>query len=311
MNARITAFLFASFLVLIIISSASAQAQRTFVSALGSDSNPCGRTTPCRTFAQALAGTNAGGEVIVLDSGGFGPVTITRSVSIIAPAGVYAGISVFSGDGIDINAGPSDEVILRGLTINNQGATGNGIVFSTGAALHVEDCSVSGFSSSASGLLFVPGGHATLEVEDSSIRDNSFGIYIAPAAPGGQALVTIEHTRLERNGDSGLMVAQGLSLVTVRNSVASGNNNGFVAGSASCELNIESCVASNNYGSAILSHGVPVGGTVRVCNSTVTGNNIGLGVSNTTAMLLSRGNNTVEGNYTANFAGVIGSYSAK
>src|SRR5262252_10201767 len=144
MNTRITAFLFASFLVLMIMSSASAQVQRTFVSGLGSDANPCSRTSPCRTFAQALAGTNSGGEVVVLDSGGFGPATITRAVTITAPAGVYAGITVFSGDGIDINAGHSDTVILRGLTINNEGGAGNGIVFASGARLQVESCVISG-----------------------------------------------------------------------------------------------------------------------------------------------------------------------
>jgi hypothetical protein len=69
--------------------------------------------------------------VIVLDSAGYGPVAITKSVSLVAPPGVYAGISVFAGDGIDINVGSSDTIILRGLTVNNQGSTGSGIVFNT------------------------------------------------------------------------------------------------------------------------------------------------------------------------------------
>src|SRR5215467_12306286 len=86
------------------VSSASAQVQRTFVSGGGADSNPCSRTAPCRTFTQALMGTNAGGEVVVLDSAGYGPFTITQAVSIIAPPGVYAGVSVFSGNGITITA---------------------------------------------------------------------------------------------------------------------------------------------------------------------------------------------------------------
>ena len=64
---------------------AGAQAQRTFVSGVGSDGNPCSRTAPCRTISQALMGTSSGGEVIVLDSAGYGPVTITQAVSIIAP----------------------------------------------------------------------------------------------------------------------------------------------------------------------------------------------------------------------------------
>src|SRR6266571_6657569 len=85
---------------------AAALAQRTFVSAAtGNDANPCTRTAPCRNFAAAIAQTQSGGEVVVLDSGGYGTVTITQAVSLVAPAGVYAGISVFSGTGITVNAG--------------------------------------------------------------------------------------------------------------------------------------------------------------------------------------------------------------
>jgi hypothetical protein len=108
--------------VTLVSSISAAQVQRTFVSGLGNDINPCSRTAPCRTISHSLMGTSAGGEVIVLDSAGYGTFSITQSVSIIAPPGVYAGISVFSGDGIDINAGSTDTVILRGLTVENQGS---------------------------------------------------------------------------------------------------------------------------------------------------------------------------------------------
>src|SRR5215470_11754936 len=94
-----------------------AQVQRTFASAAGSDGNPCSRTAPCRTLSQAISQTNAGGELVILDSAGYGPVTITKSISITAPAGVYAGISVFSGNGITVNIQSSDTVTLRGLTV--------------------------------------------------------------------------------------------------------------------------------------------------------------------------------------------------
>src|SRR5215467_8341508 len=111
MRKKMIGFLFVAGLFgALSVTSASAQAQRTFVSGLGSDSNPCARTAPCRTFTQALLGTAAGGEVVVLDSAGYGAFTITQPVSIIAPPGVYAGISVFSGDGITITAGGSDTV---------------------------------------------------------------------------------------------------------------------------------------------------------------------------------------------------------
>src|SRR5215831_8467973 len=163
----LVAFLFSAFSA----SHVRAQVQRTFVSGLGNDANPCSRTAPCRTFGAAISQTNAGGEVYVLDSAGYGPFSINKSISIIAPLGVTAGISVFSGDGIDINAGGSDTIILRGLTVNNQGSTGNGIVFNTGGTLHIESCVVSGFSNYASvGVAFFGAGN--LEVKDSIVRGN-------------------------------------------------------------------------------------------------------------------------------------------
>src|SRR5215469_3807330 len=89
--------------VLVALSVSLAQAQqRTFASGLGNDANPCTRIAPCRTIAQALSLTNAGGEVVILDSAGYGAFAITQPVSIVAAPGVYAGISVFSGNGIDI-----------------------------------------------------------------------------------------------------------------------------------------------------------------------------------------------------------------
>src|SRR6185369_12465612 len=81
-----------------------AAAQRAFVSAGGIDNPNCSLAAPCRSFAVAIAAIISGGEVIVLDSAGYGPVTITKSASIITPSGIYAGVSVFTGSGITINA---------------------------------------------------------------------------------------------------------------------------------------------------------------------------------------------------------------
>ena len=100
--------------------AAYALAQRTFVASNGNDANACSLAAPCRGFARAITQTSANGEIIVLDSAGYGAVTIDRSVTITAPAGVYAGISVFTGAGITV-ATPGAAVTLRGLTINGQG----------------------------------------------------------------------------------------------------------------------------------------------------------------------------------------------
>jgi hypothetical protein len=310
MHKRIFAMLFVSALLGILhVSSASAQVQRTFVSGLGADSNPCSRPAPCRTFPQAISQTNSGGEIYVLDSAGYAAFTITKPVSIVAPPGVTAGISVFSGDGVTINAGASDTVILRGLTINNQGSSGSGIVFNTGGTLHVENCVVNGFKNTgaSNGINFLAG--ANLEVKDSIFRGNFNGIVVHPAS--GTAQAVIEQVRLENSG-VGLFVLEG-STVTVRNSLASGSTGGGFAaasGGASAELDIENCVASNNgfgIGASTFAAGVA---TVRLSNSTVTHNGTGLSSAGAAAALLSRGNNTVEGN-TSNTGGTIGSYSAK
>jgi len=288
-------------------STSLAQSQRTFVSGLGNDANPCTRSAPCRNFAQAVSQTSTGGEVVALDSAGYGPFAITQAVSIIAPPGVYAGISVFSGDGIDINAGASDTVVLRGLTVTSQGSTGSGIVFNSGGTLHIEGCVVSGFRAtpSAAGIGFV--GPGNLLVEDSTARANTFGILVAPSS--GTAVASIDHVRMVGGTGEGLHVASGAKVV-VRNSIASGGGAGFVviAGTVSpAELNIENCVASNNFGTGVDATSISGVATVRLSNSTITDN--GGGLFNN-GVLLSRGNNTVEGNGT-DISGTIGSYSAK
>ncbi len=124
---------------------AEATAQRTFVASYGVDSNPCTLVSPCRSFGTAMAQTTAGGEIVVLDSAGYGPVAITQAASILAPPGIYAGVSVSAGTGVTVNAGAGSKVTLRGLTINGLGGT-TGIAFQSGAALYLDDVTVNGFN---------------------------------------------------------------------------------------------------------------------------------------------------------------------
>ena len=100
-------------------------AQRTFVASIGVDSSSlCAATAPCRTLAAALAKTLPGGEVVVLDSATYDAVAITMPVSILAAAGIYAGVSALPGQSaVTIAAGPSDNVFLRGLVVTSEGGT--------------------------------------------------------------------------------------------------------------------------------------------------------------------------------------------
>ena len=123
-----------------------AAAPRTFVASGGNDANSCSLVSPCRSFSAALAQTAAGGEIIVLDSAGYGPVVIDKAVAITAPEGVYAGITVPTyGIGVQVAAGASDDVLLRGLSINGQGA-GAGVKLTTALSLVVDRCTIRGFA---------------------------------------------------------------------------------------------------------------------------------------------------------------------
>ena len=147
--------------------TAFAATQRTFVKSIGIDNPTCALNAPCRTLGAAIAATSPGGEVIVLDSAGYGAVTIFQSVSIIAPPGIYAGISVATGTGITVN-NPNAKVILEGLTINGTGGD-SGIRLPQGE-LHVNRCSVANML--LDGISSNPIGPARLFVHDSVIRDN-------------------------------------------------------------------------------------------------------------------------------------------
>src|SRR6516162_2200094 len=111
---------------------AQAQRARVFVSVTGNDANPCTALSPCKTFQAAHDAVLAGGEISVLDTGGYGTLIINKAISIVA-VGVEASIAIPSGAaGITINAPFGDSVSLRGLILDGQGNGENGIVFNTG-----------------------------------------------------------------------------------------------------------------------------------------------------------------------------------
>jgi hypothetical protein len=149
--------------------SAYAQAQRTFVSAAaGNDANPCTRALPCRGFAAAIATTATDGEVVVLDSGGYGPVAITQAVTLFAPSGVYAGVTAFSGTAISISPAPTEVVRIAGISLNSLGATTG--INATEGLVFIENCSFERFTSS--GVRF---SGSKLDVNDSVFRNTAMG----------------------------------------------------------------------------------------------------------------------------------------
>jgi hypothetical protein len=242
-------------LLLAATATANAQATRTWVSGVGDDANPCSRTAPCKTFAGAISKTAVGGEINVLDPGGFGAVTITKSITISSEC-TEAGVLVSGTNAIVISAGPADNVIIRGLDIEGLGTGLAGIKVLSAGAVHVENCTIHHFTQNA--IDFEPSALSAstsqLHVSNTIIRDNtgasSGGILVKPGA-NVTVTGTVENTQL-RDNQFGLRV-QDNSTVTTKNVTATGNvGSGFIAAAAAggpVSLNNDHCVvASNGFG---------------------------------------------------------------
>lgn len=181
--------------------SASAQATRTWVSGVGDDVNPCSRTAPCKTFAGAISKTAAGGIINCLDPGGFGTVTITKSIEIDC-LNVKAGVLAAGTNGINVN-GAGITVVLRGLSIEGVGTGLIGVNIVQGDVVHIEKCTIRGFrSGSATGVkVGTSASNPDVSISDSDITDNGAGsgggIISAPSA--GLAFVTVSNVRLLNN----------------------------------------------------------------------------------------------------------------
>src|ERR1700753_3671813 len=134
MKARLTLSIL---LVLALATAAHAQATRTWVSGVGDDANPCSRTAPCKTFAGAISKTAPAGEIDVLDPGGFGAVTITKSMTIDqSPQG--GGILNSGVAGVIVNAGALGDVVLRGIGIQGAGTGTFGVRIVSARSVTIE-----------------------------------------------------------------------------------------------------------------------------------------------------------------------------
>ncbi len=269
-------------------SMAQAQATRTWVSGVGDDANPCSRTAPCKTFAGAISKTAAGGEINVLDPGGFGAVTITKAITISSES-FEAGVLVSGTNGIVISAGASDVVVLRGLDIEGLGTGLSGIKLLGAGALHIEKCTVNAFrGGSALGIDIEPtlAGTEQVFIKDTIVRDNGTGttgggILIAPGA-STTIKASLDHVRTENNVFG--VKTQDRSTVSISESVAAGNAfagfSAVLAGTNTATVMLTRSETVSN-GTGVLVSGV-VGGTAiaRITNVTICGNGAGLSATN-------------------------------
>jgi hypothetical protein len=309
---------------------ASAQATRTWVSGVGDDVNPCSRTAPCKTFAGAISKTAAGGEINAIDPGGFGAVTITKSITIDG-ASTNASILASATNGIVVN-GANIVVTIRNVSINGAGVTlgVNGVRFLQGASLTLHNVVIQNFS--AEGVKFAPSSNADLAIIDSTIRGAGGGGVLVQPGVGFAANAMIKNTTIEGTGAYAIR-ADDRSTVSVKGSVlysngthgvnanaASGpvdvavvdtisSNNGLhgflaqVTAGGTANLTISNSSAMQNLSDGVRSTG---GAIVRLAGSTVARNG-GTGMNPTGGQILSAGNNLNHGNGAAGGpSGVIG-----
>ena len=192
---------------LMVASMAQAQATRTWVSGVGDDVNPCSRTAPCKTFAGAISKTAAGGEIDALDPGGFGAVTLTKSVTIDGTKGAgFGSILASSVNGVNVNdsatATPNTIVVtLRNLSINGAGTTLgiNGVNFTSGKAVNIEDCQIFNFSNAGINVAKTTGAGAELYVRNTTIFQTATGVKLSSTGAGSfisASLIDVDIKRL-------------------------------------------------------------------------------------------------------------------
>jgi hypothetical protein len=289
---------------------ASAQATRTWVSGVGDDVNPCSRTAPCKTFAGAISKTAAGGEINCLDPGGFGAVTITKSMTISCP--YTEGGALAGGNGITVNMPlATDVTVLRGLDIFGVNPPTNGVRFVNQGTLHIEDSVIRRFNAANSfGVSFQPStGLGSLYIKNTTITQNGNGatgggVLIKPTA-AASARVVIDDSQIRNNASSGLSTDTtgntGGIAITVNNTQISGTTgNGILAlspaGNAATVMMLANSLIAYNTAIGVGANGVV---TMRVGNTVITGNAITAGtgiVMSNGAQILTYQDNRLDGN---------------
>lgn len=260
---------------------AQAQATRTWVSGVGDDLNPCSRTAPCKTFAGAISKTASNGEINCLDPGGFGAVTITKSITIDCEDTQGSILASFT-TGVIVNIGAADTiktVRLRGLSINGSGGGAiNGIrginVSSANTAavkLFVDEVYIHDFLNE--GILFnAPGGD--LVVRDSLITNctGNAGVRTLSTLAGASGIIHVSITRTTSHLNQQGFRFEGNSFGVISNSSASNNTlNGFVVNPTTignAEMNIVDSTANNNRQFGVFSGATGFAGVVRIFNLT-------------------------------------------
>ena len=289
---------------------AQAQSIRTFVSTAGSDSNPCSLVSPCRHFSAAVAATAVGGEVDALDPGAYGSFTISHAITIEGQGWSYVAPPA-NGAAITINAGASDDIEIRGVSLNGVGvANSTGILFNIGASLTIQDSIIRNVTDD--GIHFVPTSSSSISVSRSFVgRNGGFGILVQPQG-SASATAVFERVQTQYNGANFYGIAidatatTGSINATATDSVSSNNGGGFIAeaSASGTSLLLVRCTASNNH-TGVQAGNSPLGGLfgyVLMSQVAIMGNVVGWQTSGFAALVFTFGDNIIALNSSGNTA---------
>jgi hypothetical protein len=270
--------IFLGFLTPILASApAHAQASRTWVSGVGDDANPCSRTAPCKTFAGAISKTAAGGEINCLDPGGFGAVTITKSITIDCHE-IYGSVLVSGTNGINI-AAAGGNVVLRNLNINGLVNNGlKGVSITTANSVWIEDCAIFGFVNQ--GIIDTRATAGSLTIVNTTVRNNSQA-GIATNTTGGTLKMVMDNVR-SYNNQVGAALLANTNAAIKRSDLSNNSASGYEGDGGNTSID-DSVIANNATGVLNTS------GTLRISNNDIMHNTAG--INNTGGTLVSYGNN--------------------
>lgn len=220
--------------------AANAQATRTWISGVGDDANPCSRTAPCKTFAGAISKTATGGEINCLDPGGFGAVTITKSITLDCK-NVNGSVLASGTQGIIINNSGA-VVRIRGLNINGAGTAAgtNGISIVNASRVNIEDVVIDGFAQS--GISLGTNSATSVFVSNTTIRNvagNAIG-----GVPTVSADITVVDSRFTGNGTA--LLASANVIIRIAGNSVFYNTTGLLAQTRGQILSFGNNFVNNN-----------------------------------------------------------------
>ena len=238
--------------------SASAGNNRSAVSVGGLDTNPCTPASPCRSFVAAIAATNPGGEIVALDSAGYGPFSIPIPVTVSGAPGVHAAITATSGDAIQVAAGATDRVSIRNLVLIGAGAP-RGIYHFNGAALDVVHCLIRGYPT---GILVESDGAVDVTIDDTTLLDCQGGINMYGDYSGVNAIHATITNSLIQGGSQGLTANYSTKVLvshcTIASNITGASSIANTGGPAlTADLTIEDSVIAHNIHGTVVSAVAP------------------------------------------------------